>query len=73
MPPGLLLDAVDQHVGGVARPAAAKRVDHDPVLALHAIEDPGDAAEQRRHRQHPQHVSGRRGVDDDVVVAAGWR
>ena len=45
--------------------------DHDAVLGLHAIEDPGNAAEQRRHRQHAQHVPGRRGVDDDAVVAAG--
>ena len=60
------------------RTSAASRVqppriafDQDPVLALHAIEDPGHAAEQRRHRQHPQHVTGRRGVDDEAVVPAG--
>ena len=69
--PRLPFDAVDQDVGGVACPAAANRVHQDPVLALHAIEDPGHAAEQRRHGQHPQHVTGRRSVDDEAVVFAG--
>jgi len=68
---GLRLDAVDQHVGRVVRPAAANRVHQDAVPALHAIEGPGDAAEQRRHGQHPQHVAGRRRVDDQAVVFAG--
>ena len=49
---------------GVQPPRSA--FDHDPVLALHPIEHLRQPLEHRRHRQHPQQVAGRRGVDDDV-------
>ena len=72
-PPCLLVDALDQRVGGIRGPAAAQRVDHDPVLALHPIEHLRQTARGPRACQHAQQVSGRRGVDDDVLVSCRWR
>ena len=62
-----------ERVRRIRRPRAAQRLDHDAVLRLHAVEHQRQPPRASPASPACAGVSGRRGVDDDAVVAAGCR
>jgi hypothetical protein len=61
----------DQRIRGILLVGAAQRRDHGSMVGLQVVQHSSDAAEQRRRRQQPQRVPGRRGVDDHRMKLRG--